>query len=447
MTQAQLILESTPGPQTRMSHPLAGNSVVIGRGEDADWQLDDPDMYLSRKHCVIAVADGKLRATDTSRGGTFVDGSEQPIGTGNAVTLTDGMRLRMGDFVFRVDLAAQETAKEPPRQLNASFTFAAAPVPAADPTPTERPETLPPPFDPFAESTAKQTAAARDVTPPKPLDMDDPFGLDLPVRKDAAPAPTGNRFFDAPISAPLQSNQPVTPPDPEPAPEPFAPPAATPSHESAADPNAAPFRTPAPQSAQASDSALRDALLRGMGIDPAKTPAEDPIVQMEAIGTQFRYLVEGVMHLLRARASEKQQVRVAQTLISSADVNPLKFLATADDAIAMMLDKDRPGYLDGPAAINGAYRDLADHQVRTWKALQSALRRMIDQFDPKQIETEFADSGLFEALLAGGRSAQLWSAYEERYQDIARAAEERFLGEVGENFRDAYEGNNEERHG
>ena len=37
-------------------------------------------------------------------------------------------------------------------------------------------------------------------------------------------------------------------------------------------------------------------------------------------------------------------------------------------------------------------------------------------------------------------------AYTERYKDIARAAEDRFLGEVGADFRDAYEGNREKSH-
>ena len=290
MTQAQLILETTPGPQTRMSHPLGGNSVVIGRGEDADWQLDDPDMYLSRKHCVIAPADGHLTATDTSRGGTFIDGAEQPLGTGNVVILTDGMRLRMGDLVFRVDLAAQDAEKPPSGNVNASFTFAAAPAPASDPAQAERPETLPPPFDPFAESTAKQAAATQDSTPPKPLGMDDLFGLDLPQRRDEAPAPTGNRFFDAPISTPLQ------PKAPAPVPTPAAEPAPAPAPQMVAPP-------PPPAAATASDDALRAALLRGIGADPDHMTTDDPIAQMEAIGTQFCYLVEGVMHFLRARES------------------------------------------------------------------------------------------------------------------------------------------------
>ena len=93
-----LIIESATTPQARMSFTYEFGQVVIGRGADADWQLDDPERYLSRSHCILAMADGKLTATDASRGGTFVDGSETALGTGNSVVLEDGMRLRMGDF-------------------------------------------------------------------------------------------------------------------------------------------------------------------------------------------------------------------------------------------------------------------------------------------------------------------------------------------------------------
>ena len=42
-------------------------------------------------------------------------------------------------------------------------------------------------------------------------------------------------------------------------------------------------------------------------------------------------------------------------------------------------------------------------------------------------------------LLAGGRRAKLWELYERRFREIAQSAETRFLGEVGADFRDAYE--------
>jgi type VI secretion system protein ImpI len=64
---------------------------------------------------------------------------------------------------------------------------------------------------------------------------------------------------------------------------------------------------------------------------------------------------------------------------------------------------------------------------------------MVDRFDPKALEAELAAVGALEKLLAGGRRAKLWELYEKRYREIARSAETRFMGEVGADFRDAYE--------
>ena len=161
---------------------------------------------------------------------------------------------------------------------------------------------------------------------------------------------------------------------------------------------------------------------------------------MEALGRRFRGLIELVEQALRSRAREKRNLRVPQTVIGSANVNPLKFLPTTDAMIEAMIAPPRPGYMDADAAISAAGRDLADHQMRSWSGLQAALRRMIDRFDPEEIERELEATGRLRAILAGGRSALLWQLYCERYKGIAKAAEDRFLGEVGGDFRDAYEG-------
>ncbi|MFD2103928.1 type VI secretion system-associated FHA domain protein TagH [Tabrizicola soli] len=211
--------------------------------------------------------------------------------------------------------------------------------------------------------------------------------------------------------------------------EPAPPPAAVPPAAAPAQPDIA------------ADTGLREAFFRGLGLDPST--AQDPAAEMEAMGQRFRLLVEGLMLMLRTRAREKQNARVAQTVISNTEVNPLKFLASTNEAIAALVAAKGPGYLDPETAINGAFRDLADHQVRSWVAIQSALRRMIDRFDPAAVEKDLEDLGMLESLLSGGRNAKLWKAYTDRYKDIARAAEDRFLGEVGADFRDAYEGNRE----
>ena len=485
----RLTIEHSPHPQDRreMRHP--GGEFSIGRGAECSWQLNDPDMYVSRKHCVITGEAGQFIVTDASRGGLYIDGRDQPLGPGNAARLESGMRLRLGDTVIRVEIEAPAPVATPrtqapvQRQMTHDDFFS---QPVTPPSPIQRPQGLPQPFETGPTDARRHDPAPDRATPPL---FDDPFTLDRSVAARPAgsvPEPVAPRsddfgfgsFFDAPprpqpadpppppasapddwwsMPPPPAAAPTAAPEPPPPAPEP--PPAAplrlipeTPAAPSLAEgenrtrqrgepappQQPEPLRSPPPA---APDTALRQAFFRGLGLDAADQP--DPEAEMEALGQRFRLLVEGLMLMLRTRAREKQNARVAQTVISNTDVNPLKFLASTDEVLAALITPRGPGYLDPDNAINGAFRDMADHQLRSWVAIQSALRQMIDRFDPAAVEKDLDDLGMLESLLSGGRNAKLWKAYTDRYKDIARAAEDRFLGEVGADFRDAYEGNRE----
>lgn len=484
----RFVIESAPSPQAQMERVFTGGQLSIGRSSDADWQVEDPKMFVSRRHCVISEQNGQVVVTDASSGGLYIDNAANPVGLGNAVPLEPGMRLHLGDFTLRVEAVsgASETPASPSPQsapMNRSF-FPAEDDPVKPVDQPERPASLPDPFGirDSAHGEARHKEVAR---PPRPLDQADPFGLDL--RKSAAEEPQSrpprtepsisNNFFDETPEPARRDAAPETEPSPEKSEKPFDifgdwhasdSPAKhgteTPSVEEAVktdmssapaeDLNVAPRvsappetkptstpigSTPTTPPAPRNDEDLRDALLRGMGLDPSQTPSEDSLAEMEHLGQCMRSLVEGLMLLLRTRAQEKQKVRVAQTIIASADVNPLKFLATPEDALSALIRPRGKGYMAPDAAVEGAFRDLMDHQVRTWSALQVALRQMVDKFDPSEIEKEMEDVGLLESLVAGGRSAKLWQIYEDRYRDIAETAEKQFLGEVGADFRDAYE--------
>ena len=185
--------------------------------------------------------------------------------------------------------------------------------------------------------------------------------------------------------------------------------------------------------------ALRTAFLRGMGVEEADFPGRDSIAEMEKFGREYRLMMEGLMQLLRKRAEEKGNARVAQTMVGASEVNPLKFLPTVDDAIVTLIAERSPGFLAGEAAIADAVRDLAQHHVRAWRGVQGALRRMIDRFDPAVIEEELKSNSAIGTLLSGGRGAKLWELYQKRHREIAESAEKSFLGEIGADFRDAYE--------
>ncbi len=467
----RLVIEHSVHPQrqSEMSHP--GGEFSIGRGAECSWQLEDPEMYVSRKHCVITGEAGRFIVTDASRGGLFLDGRDTPLGPGNSAALEPGMRMRLGDIVIRVQIeAAPAPAPRPSAPMQTRMDvddFFSAPV--TPPPVVQRPEALPQPFETGAID-ARGAARSADRPPSPPL-FDDPFSLDhtTPGRPTGAvPEPIRARsddfgfgsFFDDP-PRPQAPSPPVvddwalpvsveTGPEPSPAVDTVTPepPKVAPAVEAlSAEPLRPQVSEPQPVAVAPdsglSDTELRDAFFKGLGLDPTALSLAGTPEEMEALGKRFRLLVEGLMLMMRTRAREKQNARVAQTLIGSADVNPLKFLAATDDVLAALITPRGAGYLAPDDAINAAFRDLADHQMRSWVAMQTALRKMIDRFDPAAVEREMEETGTLQSLLSGGRNANLWRLYNERYKDIARAAEDRFLGEVGANFRDAYEGNRE----
>jgi type VI secretion system protein ImpI len=495
-----LTIQHGPRSQAVRQTRLDEGELVIGRSAEADWQIDDPDMYISRAHCTVSARGDGYFITDTSSSGLFIDDASSPLGTGNSARLQDGMRLRLGDYVLGVEMQrAAGTNSTPERQI--ADTPIASRVAASfghddffsdkaeELPPTPRPSGLPDPFEkarPSSFESYERADADRHRSPafddpysmdpiatPVPAAVrsdakssngpDDPFGFyaSEPVHEPsqapiappvphAAPAPveTWNeapRPARAPWELPAEVDGPVELPRNEPvlAPTPRAPqlrpmPESVPAEPRGAPQAGAPLRTPqAEPSAPASGDAYA-AFLRGLGISEIAA-APDSAAVMEKFGREYRLMLEGLMQLLRKRAEEKGNARVAQTVVGASDVNPLKFMPTADDALSIMTRGTSPGFLAGEAAIADSIRDLASHHVRAWRGVQGALRRMIDRFDPAALEEELKASSGIGTLLAGGKSAKLWELYQKRHREIAQSAETRFLGEIGADFRDAYE--------
>ncbi|QKC99904.1 type VI secretion system-associated FHA domain protein TagH [Mesorhizobium sp. NZP2298] len=481
-----LTLEKGPRTQAVRQTRLDEGELVIGRSADAGWQINDPDMFVSRAHCKITGGRDGYFVTDTSSSGLYINDSDSPLGAGQSTRLQSGMRLRLGDYVVHVDLqtptAQAQAASQPvPERLPpasraplsiGSDDFFSAKVEEEPRRP--RPADLPNPFEQPVAGAFERAASSQRSSPA----FDDPFSLDpvsTPVSTGVGPHPeTGPPSFADPFSL-----DPVPPPNGSTEPSAGKPsdfkddfgfgPAAAPSSTSGAGSNGQrivprpqsanpwdlpvqaadappPARTGAaakparmPAAAQLGDMALRSAFLRGMGVEEADFPGRDSIAEMEKFGREYRLMMEGLMQLLRKRAEEKGNARVAQTMVGASEVNPLKFLPTVDDAIVTLIAERSPGFLAGDAAIADAIRDLAQHHVRAWRGVQAALRRMVDRFDPAVIEEELKSNSAIGTLFSGGRGAKLWELYQKRHREIAESAEKSFLGEIGADFRDAYE--------
>ncbi|SDA93720.1 type VI secretion system-associated FHA domain protein TagH [Mesorhizobium qingshengii] len=483
-----LTLEQGPRTQAVRQTRLDEGELVIGRSADAGWQIDDPDMFVSRAHCRISGGRDGYFVTDTSSSGLFINDSDSPLGSGKSTRLQSGMRLRLGDYIVYVDLqtptaqapaAGQAVPERLPPASRAPVSigrddFFSATVEEEPRRP--RPADLPNPFEQPVPGAFERASSSQRNSPA----FDDPFSLDpvsTPVSKDAAflepggAADPADPFSLDPVPSPGRAGEPAHGKLSDFNDDFGFGPAAAPSsangagstgqreHIAQRPKSANPWDLPmqaadvpppartgaAPKSTRPSatpphaEMALRTAFLHGMGVEEADFPGRDSIAEMEKFGREYRLMMEGLMQLLRKRAEEKGNARVAQTMVGASEVNPLKFLPTVDDAIVTLIAERSPGFLAGETAIADAVRDLAQHHVRAWRGVQGALRRMIDRFDPAVIEEELKSNSAIGTLLSGGRGAKLWELYQKRHREIAESAEKSFLGEIGADFRDAYE--------
>jgi len=417
-TRLTLSLIAGPGnvqPQTRS---VGGAEFTLGRSEDADWTLPDPDHVLSRRHCVFGQHAGDWCVTDLSGNGTFLNHEQACIGHDETRRLRDGDRLRIGAYEFQVQLI--EAAPPPP----------AAPAWGADrfdnpfgppPVQTPPPPVGPPGGNPFDEVADQPWAHPPVVLKPPAFDTG-VWSAPAPVPPappSPAPLPAAARppAFDTGVwSAPDPAFLPPIPPVPPPVP------VAAPS---------APVSSPPPATTAPSpeDSELLAAFLHGVGL-PDAVP-KNPVQAMQALGAAFRAMVIGLRDAQLARRTVRSGFRINQTISSR---NPLKVAVSDEDALAALLGAGRPSPVPPACAVEEVLREIALHEVATVAAMQEAVRTLLASIDPARLREAAGQS-----LVPLQGKARAWDAYEARHASIVQALEDDFDSVFGRAFARAYE--------
>lgn len=135
VTAVTLQFQST-GSIPGSGEPVAmrGTSMTIGRGDENDVVLPDPDRVLSKRHCAIEDHNGNIVVVDLSTNGTFLNYGK--LALGNLPTpLNNGDILTVGPYEIMVSFAeagAQNTIAAPLDDGPVSHGFAANAPSAAD---------------------------------------------------------------------------------------------------------------------------------------------------------------------------------------------------------------------------------------------------------------------------------------------------------------------------
>ena len=126
-----------------LSYSSNARSFAIGR-ENRDWNLPDPNLFISGLHCEVRYDRGTFWLHDVSRNGTFINGSSQRIAAPHP--LAHGDRLWIGRYIVSVSIEKQAGVADsdwgewPPHETD---------------NPNPRPS---PSADPFFSETANERA-------------------------------------------------------------------------------------------------------------------------------------------------------------------------------------------------------------------------------------------------------------------------------------------------
>ena len=144
--------------------------------------------------------------------------------------------------------------------------------------------------------------------------------------------------------------------------------------------------------------------------------------------------VSRLIDLLRARTSIKNELRVQRTMIQTEANNPLKFSATARDALGAMFT-GTGAFMTPVEAVRDSFDDLSDHQVAVLSGMRAGYEAMLRFFSPESIASRGGtQSGVFSS-----KSARNWENFVESYREMVSDPDTCYRRLFGEEFASTYE--------
>lgn len=387
-----------------LSYQSRGGRFEIGRDSHRDWNLPDPQFFISGRHCEIAFDGEGYVLTDLSRNGTFVNGSQNRVKS--PYRLQNGDKLVIGHYTIAVSI----------QDVSDGSAHYGSPAPGPSVF-----QSTPPAFpddDIWNTGSSGPAPADRNMFLPKaqqpgPAQPDFVHShLDIPQARPAGSPFGGPPAADVSMQNSFAAQSPFGHVD---RPQPVAP-------------------MPSPVQPLGIDPNFLSAFKLGARLPDRSLHNRNPSEVAQELGALMLLIVEQVMQLLKARASAKAMIRTSdRTIIGALDNNPMKFMADASEALDAMLSKDRSGYLDGMRAFGEAFGDIKTHELATYAAMQKALKRLFDDLSPDAINAKIEKSTF------SNNKAKAWDLYVQRWDAKTEAYENGILDVFLNYFADAYQ--------
>jgi type VI secretion system protein len=403
---------------------------TIGRSTDNAWILPDPDRYLSGKHIRIDFRSGSYVLVDTSSNGTYVNGSQVPLGKYHDYVLKDGDYLRLGEYELLVTI---DKSNDFPPDEAAIVAYDGQPGAAAA----------------VKKSTANDLGADLDLS-----------SLLEPSNSVAHGVPARNAYGQA-VGAMREPARPAE-----------APPAeggGTPWHmmtrpfkvDAKADAGAvlaaavaagavqpaaaANLRPQAPTLSPPPGPALYEGdfdlglatFCRGAGIDPRAITSEARNGALQLAGQLLREAVLGLMDLNQSRNEFRNRFRMPPPQAVEGPESPLNFSHGVDEALVRLLttSSTRSGSVE---ALRDNFKELKAQNAASLAASRAAFEEFIGRVDPKELEERFERSTK-RGVFGQQNKSKYWELYAEMFAGLTQRPPDGFPHVYTEAFAKAYE--------
>jgi type VI secretion system protein len=397
---------------------LGGNSTkvfgvhggTIGRATDNAWILPDPERYLSGKHARIDFRAGTYVLVDTSSNGTYVNGSQVPIGKYHDYILKDGDYVRLGEYELLISI---DKSNDFPPDESAIVAYDGQSGSSS-----------------VKKSTANDLGADLDLSqllePSDRLDRDsgvrprNAYGQAVTTEREGGsinPENSGTPWHmltrpiklegkGADLQALAASGLPPTPRPSNPA-----------LYEGDFDIGLAAF-------------------CRGAGVDPRNISSEARNTALQLAGQLLREAILGLMDLNQSRNEFRNRFRMSAPAAPEGPESPLNFSRGVDEALVRLLttSSTRAGSVE---AIRDNFRELKAQNVASLAASRAAFEDFLGRVDPKELEERFERAtkrGVF-----GQNKGKYWDLYSEMFPGLTQRPPDGFPHAYTEAFAKAYE--------
>ncbi len=387
---------------TRASKVFGVHGGSIGRATDNDWVLHDPERYLSGKHARVEFRTGSFFIIDGSSNGTYVNGSQTPLGKSNQRELKDGDYLRLGDYEMLVSI---DQGNDFPPDESAIVAYGGGAPSSA-----------------VKQSIAGDIGANLDLS--ELLEPSDEFGAPSIAPRVPANDAYGQTVTEEPEATPWHMMT-----------RPFKVERSPAAEARLTEPlTSPPGRT--------KSSALFDAdtepglaeICRGAGIDLDSIAPEYRAAALQLCGRLLREVAVGLMDVSQSGNEFRNRFRIPA---APRDDDSNFFARGANEAVRRLISTTsvRGGSVD---AIREGFQDLKSQQAAIISAMHAAFEECLGRLDPKELEERFernAKRGVFGTQ----NKARYWDLYTELFNTLAQRPKDGFPHLFVETFARSFE--------